>query len=125
MIFLRIGRRAFVEHTKRWLNPKDEPSISKIERVTTIFVGQGMTKSHCLHIFKCQYLIEILRYGANFLHVIITFIGFKITFSNIRSHGAPLLISRGWRLAPPPGFLTIQNTLGLIGLSDLSFYGYS
>ena len=75
-----------------------------------------MTKSHCLHIFKCQYLIEILRYGANFLHVIITFIGFKIAFSNIRSHGAPLLISRGWRLAPPPGFLTIRNTLGLIGL---------
>ena len=75
-----------------------------------------MTKSHCLHIFKCQYLIEILRYGANFLHVIITFIGFKITFSNIRSHGAPLLISRGWRLAPPPGFLTLRNTSGLIGL---------
>ena len=75
-----------------------------------------MTKSHLLPIFKCQYLVEILRYGSNFLHVIITFIGFKITFSNIRSHGAPLLISRGWRLAPPPGFLTIQNTLGLIGL---------
>ena len=90
--------------------------MAKIEWVTAIFVGQGMTKSHCLHIFKCQYLIEILRYGANFLHVIITFIGFKITFSNIRSHGAPLLISRGWRLAPPPGLLTIQNTLGLIGL---------
>ena len=56
-----------------------------------------MTKSHCLKIFKCQYLIEILRYGSDFLHVIITFIGFKITFINIRSHGAPLLISRGWR----------------------------
>ena len=39
---------AFVEHTKRWLNPKDEPSISKIERVTVVFVGQGMTKSHFL-----------------------------------------------------------------------------
>ena len=26
--------------------------------------------------------------------MIITFIGVKITFSNIRSHGAPLLISR-------------------------------
>ena len=68
-----------------------------------------MTKSHLLPIFKCQYLVEILRYGSNFLHVIITFIGFKITFSNIRSHGAPLLISRGWRLAPPPQNLDPQK----------------
>ena len=75
-----------------------------------------MTKSHLLPIFKCQYLVGILRYGSNFLHVIITFIGFKITFSNIRSHGAPLLISRGWRLAPSPGFLTLRQTLGLKGL---------
>ena len=36
---------------------------------------------------------EILRYESKFLHVIITFVGFKITFSNIRSHGAHLLIS--------------------------------
>ena len=61
-----------------------------------------MTKSHLLPIFKCQYFVKILRYGSNFLHVIITFIGFKITFSNIRYPGTPLLISRGWRLAPPP-----------------------
>ena len=66
-----------------------------------------MTKSHLLPIFKCQYLVEILRYGYNFLHVIITFIGFKITFSNIRSHGTPLLIS---------GFLKRSQTLGLKGL---------
>ena len=32
----------------------------------------GMTKSHFLQIFKCQYLVEILRYGSNFLHVITT-----------------------------------------------------
>ena len=38
---------SFVEHTKRGLNPKDEPSISK---VTAIFVGQGMTKSNFLKI---------------------------------------------------------------------------
>ena len=74
-----------------------------------------MTKSHFLQIFECQYLVEILRYGYNFLHVIITFIGFKITFSNIRSQGAPLLISRGWRLAPP-GFFTLRQTFGLKGL---------
>ena len=70
----------------------------------TIFVGQGMTKSRYLKIFKSQYLVEFLRYGYNFFNVITTFIGFKITFSNIRSHVAPLLISKGWRLAPPPGF---------------------
>ena len=84
----------------------------------TIFVGQGLTKSHCLKNVKCQYLIEVLRYWSNFLHVIITFLGLKITFSNIRSHDTPLLISKGWRLALPPGFLTLSKTLGLIGLKQ-------
>ena len=42
----------------------------KIERVTVIFVGQGMTKFHFLQIFKCQYHVEMLRYVYNFLHVI-------------------------------------------------------
>ena len=40
------------------------------------------------------------------------FIGFKITFSNIRSHGAPLLISRGWRLAPPPRIFDAPKYVG-------------
>ena len=44
---------------------------------------EGKTKSYYLKIFKSQYLVEFLRYGYNFLHVIITFIGFKLTFSNI------------------------------------------
>ena len=61
-----------------------------------------MTKSRYLKIFKSQYLIKFLRYGYNFWHVIITFIGFKINFGDIRSHSAPLLISRGWDLEPPP-----------------------
>ena len=52
--------------------------------------------------------------------MIITFIGFKITFSNIMSHGAPLLISRGWRLAPPPGFSKLSQTLGLKGLTSVT-----
>ena len=82
-----------------------------------------MTKSHFLQIFKCQYFVKILRYGSNFLHVIITFIGFKITLSNIRSHGTPLLISRGWRLAPPHGFLTLSQTLGLKGLKGPRPFG--
>ena len=78
------------------LNPEDEPCISKTERVIAISVGQGMTKSRYLKIVKSQYLIKFLRYGYNFWHVIITFIGFKITFCNIRFHSAPLLISGGW-----------------------------
>ena len=49
--------------------------------------------------------------------MIVTF----ITFGNIRSPGAPLLISRGWRLAPPPRLLTLRNTLGKIGLSSSCF----
>ena len=74
----------------------------KIERDTAIFVGQGTTKSRNLKIFKSQYLGEFWRYGPNFLHVIINFVGFKINFSNMGSHGAPSLISGGWRKSPPP-----------------------
>ena len=69
-----IARRAFLEHIEKRQNPEDEPCTSKIEQVTAIFVGQGITKSQFLEIFKCQYLIEILRYASNFLHVIMTFI---------------------------------------------------
>ena len=82
----------------------------------SIFVGQGMTISPYLKIFKSQYLIKFLRYGENFLHVITTLIGFKITFCNLRSHVAPCLIYRGWRLAPPPGLKLPSQTLGLKGL---------
>ena len=53
----------------------------KIERVMAIFVGQGMTKSRYLKIFKSQYLVEFLRYGPNFLHVIIALKGFEITLT--------------------------------------------
>ena len=59
---------------KRGLNPKDGPCISKIERVTSIFIDQDVTKSHYLKIFKSQYLSEFLRYGPDFLHVIINII---------------------------------------------------
>ena len=52
--------------------------------------------------------------------VIITFIGFKRTFYNIRSHNTPLLISKGWGIAPPPtpGVLKRSQTLGLKGLTS-------
>ena len=46
-----------------------------------------------------------------------TFIGFKITFSNIRSHSAPLLISWGWHLAPPQVFVAISD-LGFKRVKD-------
>ena len=73
-------------------------------------MGQGKTKSHYLKIFKSQYLVAFLRYGPIFFHVIITFIGLEKAFCNIMSQGAPLLISRGWRLAPPPqDFVAISN----------------
>ena len=35
---------------------------------------------------------QILRFWSEFLHVIITFIGFKITFSNMGSEKTPSLI---------------------------------
>ena len=50
-------------------------------------------KSCYLKIFKSQYLSEFLSYGLDFLHVIITFIGIKITICNMGSHSTPLLIS--------------------------------
>ena len=47
MKILRIAHRALVakhlEPIKRGLNPKDDPCISNIERVTAIFISQGGT----------------------------------------------------------------------------------
>ena len=88
----------------------------KINRVRAIFVGQGTTKSHNPRIFKSQYLSECLRYEPDFLHVIINFIDFKITFSNMGSNGAPSLISGRWRKLPPLGFSSESETSPLIGL---------
>ena len=59
----------FLEHTKIRLNPKDEPSISKIERVTWIFVTGAEAKSQCCLIFKYQNLTQFLRFLPNSLHV--------------------------------------------------------
>ena len=72
MKILRITHRAkvakhhYLEPIKRGLNPKDDPCISNIERVTEIFVGQGITKSHNIKIFRSQYLGEFLRNGPDF-----------------------------------------------------------
>ena len=101
------------------MNPKYEPCISKIERVMAILAGQGKTKSHKLKFFKSRYLTEFLRQGPKILHVIITFIGFKITFSNIGSHMTPQLISRRGRSAPPPRISQLSQTSGLKGLRKL------
>ena len=43
-----------LEHTKISLNPKDEPSTSKIERVTGFFVSQVKSKSRIGQFFKSQ-----------------------------------------------------------------------
>ena len=66
-----------------------------------IFVGQGTTKSCYLKIFESQYLSEFLRYGPDFLHVIINLICLKMTFRNIGSYGA-LSFPEGGQNAPPP-----------------------
>ena len=85
------------------MNPKYEPCISKIERVMAILADQGKTKSYKLKFFKSRYITEFLRQGPKIWHVIRTFIGFKITFSNIGSQSTPLLI---------------PQTLGKIGLTS-------
>ena len=51
------------EHIKIRLNPKDKPSISKIERVTGSPVK---AKSQVCEIFKSQNLIQVLRFGPTF-----------------------------------------------------------
>ena len=65
----------------------------KLDLVTTIFTGKGITESHNIEMFKCQYLSQFLRYMPHFLEVIMNLIGFKITFSNMGSYSAPSLIS--------------------------------
>ena len=50
-----------------------------------IFVGQGNLLPH--------YFSDFFIYGPEFLHVIITFIDFKVTFSKMLSYGTPLFIS--------------------------------
>ena len=73
--FFKIGRKPKLQnsicrtHKER---TKSRRWSKNIEQVTAIFVGQGMKKSHFLQIFKCQYLVEILRYVSNFWQVIIT-----------------------------------------------------
>ena len=59
-----------------------------------------------------------LRYRYKFLHVIITFKGSKIIYRNIRSHGAPLFIFRGWLLAPLPRVFDPRPDLGFKRVSD-------
>ena len=90
--------------------------ISNIERVTAIFISQGGTKSCNLKIFKYQYFSEFLRYGPEFLHVIINLLGFNKTFRNMISHGAPSLISRGGPKWPPLAFSWESETSPLVGL---------
>ena len=46
--------------------------------------------------FKSQYLSEFLIYAPDFLHVTMTFVGLKITFSNMGSYGIFSLIYGGW-----------------------------
>ena len=87
-----------------------------------IFLGQGDTKSCYLKFLKSQYLAEFLRLGPNFFHVIIIFMGFKITFCNKGSNKAPLLISRGLRLAPPQGFVAISDPRSERVNAPLTFY---
>ena len=84
----------------------------------TISVGQGTTKSRYLKIFKSQYLSEFLRYRPDFLHVIITFIGFQITFSIMGSYNTPPFISEVVSNCPfTHAFSAESETLALTGLT--------
>ena len=77
-----------------------------------------------LPIFKCQYLVEILRYGSNFLHVIITFIGLKITKVSRRS----FIDFQGVALRPLISFILafyFQQKLKTIQIFLFGMYSFS
>ena len=98
----RVFRKLFSSlDFKTSLIPKCEVFISKIERVTSIFVGQVESKYQSNKIFQSQNLSRYLRWGPSFLHVHLTFIDFKITFSNMGSQEAFSSISGGWALSAP------------------------
>ena len=42
--------------------------------------------------FKSQYFSELMRYGSD-VHVIMTFIDFKITFNNMGAYGTTSFVS--------------------------------
>ena len=75
---------------------KFELFISKIERGTSISVGQVKSKSQINNIFKFQNLWQFFRYGPAFMNL--NFLGFKITFCTIWSQRALSLISGGYEL---------------------------
>ena len=77
-----------------------------------ISVSQGKIKSHKLKFFKSRYLVEFFRLGPKILHVIITFVGFKITLSNLGPKTTPSLISKGGIRYPPPGREGNRHPLG-------------
>ena len=62
---------------------------------------------------KSQYLVQFLRYGPDFLHVILIFLAFKPTLSNVQSHCTTLMISRGWHFMPLPQVFIASSDLGL------------
>ena len=77
-------------HTKISLNPKDT-SISKIDRVSRIFLSRVEAKSSFYQIFKSQNIIQFLRFGLYFLHVCSFSIEVQPLNSNLRSYTTPSL----------------------------------
>ena len=109
---------------QRGLNRKDEPSISKIERVTAIFVGQGMTKSHFLQIFNCQYLVEILRYGSNFFACDNNFYRFQKNFKQHKVSRPSFIYFQEVALsAPPPRVFDPPSDVGFKRVKVLLDFG--
>ena len=78
--------------TKIRINPKYEPCILEIERVTLIFVSQVGRNLNSLKNFKSQNLAQFLRFGPEFLHVISIFIHVQTLNSNMVPETTLLLI---------------------------------
>ena len=70
-----------------------------------IFVGRGTTKSHFLNIFKCQYLVEIFRYGSNFYR-------FQNNFYQHKVSRCSFIDFQGMALSALPRVFDPQSDLG-------------
>ena len=95
------------------LNPKEELSISKIERDMAISVSQGEAKSQFLKILKSRNLAQFSKLLPKSWHVSSIFKYVQLIYSNIRPKTNRSLISKGgYQIPPPPGVGRNRHPLG-------------
>ena len=101
------------------LNPKEELSISKIERDMAISVSQGEAKSQFLKILKSRNLAQFSKSLPKSWHVSSIFKYVQLIYSNIRPKTNRSFISKGGVSdSPPPLAWDGINTPLEVGLRE-------